>query len=320
MENKQEINEEAKRLIQERESQDTAENTSAEAPASLGKVSSYVEEEPKTVIEDIGWIRVKPETLPSQGIFYPQGTEITIRAAAAGEIRHWSTIDEDDLLSLDDALNRIVDKCCKVKFPRMMGSFKDLKEIDRFFIVFAIREYTFKKGENALNVTFNCKGCGKTDTRSIVKEMLAYYAPADELQPRFSEDERCFHLRLSNGDEIKLYLPTLGVMSFIKGYIREKAQTKEDYDKAFLKWAPFLFADWRLLNEASYNKLLQDSYAWSLDKISVVDWFVDQMQKTVKAELTQSCSACGSEVAAPISFRGGVKSLFLISDISSKLL
>jgi hypothetical protein len=313
----QDFNEEAKRLIAEKEAQGS---TEAPQTNSLGKVSSYQEEERTTVIEDIGWIRVKPETLPSQGIFYPQGTEITIRAASAGEIRHWSTIDEEDLLSLDDALNRIVDRCCKVKFPRMMGSFKDLKEIDRFFIVFAIREYTFKKGENALNVTFSCKSCGKQDTRQIVKEMLSYYTPADELQPRFSEDERCFHLRLSNGEDIKLYLPSLGVMGFIKNYIREKAQSKEDYDKAFLKWAPFLFADWRLLNDASYHKTLQDTYAWSLDKISVVDWFVDQMSKTIKAELNNSCSSCGSEVAAPISFRGGVKSLFLISDISSKLL
>jgi ribosomal protein L44E len=202
----------------------------------------------------------------------------------------------------------------------MMGSFKDLKEIDRFFIVFAIREYTFKKGENSLNATFSCKSCGKSEARTIVKEMLSYYIPAEELQTRFSEDERCFHLRLTNGDEIKLYLPTLGVMSYIKGYIREKTQTKEEYDKAFLRWAPFIFADWRLMNESTYTKALQDSYAWSIDKISVVDWFVEQMQKTIKAELKHDCTGCGAEVTAPISFRGGVKSLFLVSDITSKLL
>lgn len=322
----QDFNEEAKRLIEQKEADGgNLDQASAPAPVqekvSLGKAASFSgEEEPKTIIEDIGWIRVKPETLPSQGIFYPAGTEITIRAAAAAEIRHWSTIDDEDLLSLDDALNQLVDKCCKVRFSRMAGSFKDLKEIDRFFIVFAIREYTFKKGENGLNVTFNCKGCGKNETRSIIKEMLSYYAPAEELQPRFSEEERCFHLRLNNGEDIKLYLPTLGVMSFIKGYIREKAQTKEDYDKAFLRWAPFLFADWRILNEGTYQKSLQESFTWSLDKISVVDWFVDQMQKTIKAELQHTCSACGTEVTAPISFRGGVKSLFLVSDIASKLL
>ena len=151
------FNEEAKKLISEKETV-----TPTEVPTSLGKAAGFMRdiENQDTVIEDIGWIRVKLETLPSQGIFYPEGTEITIRAAGAGEIRHWSTIDEEDLLSLDDALNRIADKCCKIRFPRTIGSFKDLKEIDRFFIVFAIREYTFKKGENQLNVTFACKNCG----------------------------------------------------------------------------------------------------------------------------------------------------------------
>jgi hypothetical protein len=320
-ENQNDFQDEAKRLIEEKEKNMASvipeeDNTEKK---SLGKVHLF-EEDTKSVVEDIGWIRVKLETLPSQGMFYPEGTEITIRAAMAAEIRHWSTIDEEDLLSLDDALNRIVDKCCKIRFPRQMGNFKDLKEIDRFFIVFAIREYTFKKGENSLNVSFDCRNCGKQDTRSIVKEMLSYYTPADELQPRFSVEERCFHLRLQNGEEIKLYLPTLGVMSFIKSYLREKSQAREEFDKAFLRWAPFLFPDWRLLNQATYHKTLQDSYAWSLDKISVVDWFVDKMQKTVKAELKHDCTGCGTEVEAPLNFRGGVKSLFLVSDIASKLL
>ena len=310
--NSPEFNEEAKRLLDEKE------GIVPEPVKSLGKVK--IHEEHTTIIEDIGWIRIKPEALPSQGAFYATGTEITIRAASASEIRHWSTIDDDDLLSLDDALNRIVDKCCKVKFPRGMGSFKDLKEIDRFYIVFAIREYTFKKGENNLSVTFKCKKCDNQETLTITKEMLSYYIPAPELQARFSEAERCFHLKLSNGEEIRLYLPTLGIMSFIKGYIKDKHSRGEDYDKAFLKWAPFLFADWRILNDAVYHKSLQDSYVWSLDKISVVDWFVDQMQKTIKAELLYTCKTCGAEVTAPLNFPGGIKGLFLISDISSKLL
>ena len=315
---REDFDKEAKKLIEEKESQlPVEENSMPKKINSLGKVQIY---EQPTVMEDIGWIRVNLHTLPSQGIFYPEGTEITIRAAGAAEIRHWSTIDEEDLLSLDDALNRIVDKCCKIRFPRQSGSFKDIKEIDRFFIVFAIREYTFKKGENQLNVTFECKSCGKTETRPIIKEMLAYYAPSEELQTRFNFEERCFHLRLTNGEDIKLYLPTLGVMSFIKGYIREKAQTKDDYDKAFLRWAPFLFPDWRMTNTTTYTQFLQESFTWSLDKISVVDWFVDKMQKTVDANLKHECTGCGSEVEAPLNFPGGVKSLFLLSNIPSKLL
>jgi hypothetical protein len=308
--------EEQARALFEEQNQTPASNV----PKSLGKASSLIEEDAPSVVNDLGWVRVKPETLPSQGIFYPNGTEITIRAASAAEIRHWSTIDEEDILSMDDALNKIMERCSKIRFGNAFATYKDVKEIDRFFIVFAIRELTFKKGENQLNISFNCNNCGKTDDRSIIKEMLSYYTPVPELQSRFNEEERCFHLKLTNGEEIKLSLPTLGTMNFIKNYVKEKIQNKQDYDKAFLKWAPFLFPDWRTLNEAAYNKKLQDSYAWGTDKISVLDWFVRQMQDTVKAEIKNECSVCGVEASAPINFRGGIKSLFLVSDISSKLL
>lgn len=304
--------EEAKNIFKSREE--------ATVPKGRTSVSQSEDTQSTGIIHEIGWVRVKPETLPSRGIYYPQNTEITIRSASAAEIRHWSTIDEEDILSMDDALNKIIERCCKIKLGGHVSSYKDIKEIDRFFLVFAIRELTFKQGENQLNVNFSCTNCGNSDTRSIVKEMLSYYTPSPDLATRFNEDERCFHLRLKNGEELKLYLPSLGVMNFIKGYIKDKIQSKQDYDKAFLKWAPFLFADWRVLNESYYMKMLQDSYAWGTDKISVIDWFVKQMQDTVKPEMTNKCSVCGEETSVPINFPGGIKGLFLVSDIASKLL
>ena len=99
----QNINEEAKRLILEQEN--SLDDTETSQPKSLGKVKLHDEE--TTVIEDIGWVRIKLDTLPSQGYFYPKGTEITMRAASVGEIRHWSTIDENDLLMQLDNLHKI---------------------------------------------------------------------------------------------------------------------------------------------------------------------------------------------------------------------
>jgi hypothetical protein len=284
---------------------------------SLGQASHVNQPEPTTVVEELGWSQVNMSTLPSQGIFYPEGTQIMIRAASGAEIRHWSSLDDEDLLSINDALSRIVDKCCRIRFPKSMGMFKDIKEIDRFFIVFAIRELTFSKGQNSLKVSFTCS-CGKTDSQEIRKEMLSYYVPSLDLQKRFSPDEKCFHLKMTNKEEIKLFLPSIGVMKFLTDYFTVKTQAKAEIDRAFFKWAPFLFPEWRQLNEDTYQKAMQDSYVWSVDKISVVDWFVDEMQKAVKPEITHKCSACGTEVTAPLNFR--VKSLFLISDIAGKLL
>jgi len=310
----------AAQFFENEQNQKVEETQTNPAPVNLGKANSLIVDDEPSLVNEIGWIRVKPETLPSQGIFYPTGTEITIRAASASEIRHWSTIDDDDILSMDDALNKIMERCSRIRIGNMPGTYKDIKEIDRFFMIFAIRELTFKKGENSLNVSFDCANCGKVDQRSIIKEMLSYYTAAPELQTRFSEELRCFQLKMTNGEELRLSLPSLGVMNYIKGYVKDKVQKGAEYDKAFLKWAPFLFPDWRGLNDAAYQKALQDSYAWGTDKISVIDWFVTQMQHTVKATVKNECSVCGEEATAPINFQGGIKSLFLISDITSKLL
>src|ERR1035437_9901756 len=100
----------------------------------------------------LGYQKIPIQDLPTQGLFYPEGTEIFIRAANGGEIRHWSTLDDGDLSSLDDMLNYVIERCVTYKTTGAYSSWKDIKEVDRFYLILAIREYTFFKGENKLQV------------------------------------------------------------------------------------------------------------------------------------------------------------------------
>jgi len=88
---------------------------------------------------DVNYKNIPFDILPSKGMFYPIGSEITIRAASVIEIRHWSTIDDTDLLDMNDKLNFIIEKCLRFKTESGIASWKDIKEIDRFFLVFKIR-------------------------------------------------------------------------------------------------------------------------------------------------------------------------------------
>jgi len=54
----------------------------------------------------LGWHEIPLSSLPSEGRFYPADTVIKIRSAKVAEIRHFSTIDESNLLDVDDKLNR----------------------------------------------------------------------------------------------------------------------------------------------------------------------------------------------------------------------
>jgi len=102
------------------------------------------------------WKNIPIQNLPSGGIFYPDDTEITVRAASVGEIRHWSTIDESDALDIDDMLNFILEKCLRIKTKDNAAwlSWRDICDVDRMYLIFAIHEQTFPNKENILWTRF----------------------------------------------------------------------------------------------------------------------------------------------------------------------
>jgi len=317
---KEQMEKEAQLLIQQEELGESSVTEVEEVKAtSLGKAQKFTnyETEDDILAAEIGWKNVPMDSLPSQGFFYIPGTQVAIRAATVSEIRHWSTIDENDLLGLDDMLNFIIEKCCRIKVPGKPGTFKDLKEIDRFYLIFAIRDYTFKNGENKLFVTVTDDD-GQDQKIEVTKDSLDYFNPDEKLMKYFKQDEQCFDIQMKNGEKFKIYLPSLGIMAFIKNYIKNKQQANQNFDKTFIKYAPFLFSDWKILNQASYDKSVQESFTWSLQKISVMDKLVELLSSSISPAVRYQASG-GGEGRTPLNFQGGVKSLFLISDIFDEL-
>ena len=285
---------------------------------SLGKAQKFIHiDEDPLLASEVGWKNVPTENLPSKGLFYEENTQIAIRAASVAEIRHWSTIDENDLLGTDDMLNFIMEKCCRIKVPGKPGNFKDLLEIDRFYLIFAIRDYTFKNGENKLMINVSDED-GVEEKIEVTKDLLDYFNPDERLMNYYDREDKCFKIRMKNGEQFNLYLPTLGIMNFIKGYIKQKQQSNKNFDKAFIKYSPFLFPEWKTLTQSTYDKAVQDSLTWSLQRISVLDKLVEILSASVNPQI-RYISSGGGERVSPLNFPGGVKSIFLISDIFGEL-
>jgi hypothetical protein len=312
----QDLEKEAQLLVQ---SQESVVQTPVSNPVSIGRAQKFQDDEDGNDIlaAEIGWKNLPLDSLPSQGMFYASGTQIAIRAATVSEIRHWSTIDENDLLSLDDMLNFIIEKCCRIKIPGKPGSYKDIKEIDRFYLIFAIRDYTFKNGENRLYVSAFDED-GSEQKVEVTKDSLDYFNPDPKLMNYYKQDEQCFDIVMKNGEKFKIFLPSLGVMSFIKNYIKQKQQANQNFDKTFIKYAPYCFGDWKTLNQNSYDKAVQDSFTWSLTKISVIDKLVELLASSINPTIKYQTSG-GGEATTSLNFQGGIKTIFLISDIFDEL-
>ena len=257
---------------------------------------------------EIGWHQLPITDLPTQGLFYPEGTTIVIRAALTNEIRHWSTINEEDLSALDDMLNYVLERCAKIKLPQGNSSWRDFKEIDRFYVLLAIHEITFVNGENKLQVKTS-----ETKKIDVTKDMVQYITFDDRLMKYYSPEERLFILKFKTGKTLKLSLPTVGVTNFLKTYIQRKRLGNEVIDEDFISFAPFVILDHRGLNDDTYTQIILDSHNWTPSEISVIthvkDIFGDTVDPVVKYHDEE-----GGEREVPLSFQGGIKSLFLISD------
>ncbi len=265
-------------------------------------------EEQISLANQIGWQKIPIKDLPTQGLFYPEGTEILIRAAVSAEIRHWSTLNDDDLSAMDDMLNYVIERCAKVKFPQGVSSWRDIKEVDRFYILLAIRELTFIDGENKLQVKTS-----ETSKIDVTKDMIDYIKFDDRLMQYYDETLRNIVMNFKNGKRMVISIPSVGVTNWLKNYINRKRQMNEVIDEDFISYAPFVVTEWRGLNDDTYAKMVMDSHSWTAPEISMLvkikEIFADTIDPVVRYKDEE-----GGERTVPLSFQGGVKSIFVISD------
>lgn len=258
----------------------------------------------------IGYQVINIEDLPTRGLCYPEGTTIAIRPAKTAEIRHWSTINEDDILAVDDMLNYIMERCVQIRFPNENATYKNLAEIDRLYLIFAIREYTFINTGNKLKINIS-----DTKTLDVTKDMVDYVR-VDDLMQYYDPEKRSFVLKVKGGRQFEIVFPTLGVVSWIKDYIKRCNTYKQEYDEVFIDYAVFLIKDYKDLSKKDYYKsLVEDSLTWTHAEISVLNYVRNLFKDAVDVQV-KYIDEDGSEKTAPLSFRGGIKSLFIISDVS----
>ena len=262
--------------------------------------------------DNIGYLKIPVDSLPTQGLFYPKGTEIIIRAARGAEIKHWSTMNDQDLEQLsavDDILNYIIEKCVSVKMPDVIGaSWKDLKDVDRFYLLMAVREFTFLDGDNELMVPIS-----EGKDVPVTKEMIDFIKIPDDIMKYYAEEERCFVFAMKTGKTINMYIPSLGATQWLKNYAQAKSNARQGFDTDFILFAPMLINDFRRLSQRAYEEMVTSSQGWSTAEWSLISHVRDILTQAVEPKITYQ-NEDGADVTVPLNFRGGIKALFTIQD------
>ena len=266
---------------------------------------------------DLSYITVDLSVLPA-GLFYKPGTVIMIRAASVAEVEAYSSIDDTNFLDVTEKMNELLGGCVRIRFPNgMTGTYRDLKDNDRLFLIFMIRELTFQKNSN-LSKDVTCKNCKhefKIQFRSTPgpdsPKTFVNYEVDQELEPYFNKVDRTFDFEIDiNGKKIyKLAPPSIGIQEIFFKNIKEKVQSDKNPNVAFLKIIPFTLWDRKSITEEGIKAKEDEFKEMDLDTFLFLDEVVGKMLFGIK-ELKSTCPSCGEEVHTDMTFPKGSSSIF----------
>tara|TARA_Y100000385_G_scaffold195678_1_gene202526 strand:+ start:7221 stop:8216 length:996 start_codon:yes stop_codon:yes gene_type:complete len=323
--------EEKKKALEEIENNAEVNYDDKEAPVekktSLGKVSNREtmarEAEMEVVQNKFGWHKINPEFFPSRGLFYPEKIEIKIKAADVPQVRHFSAIDEQDPFSVNEALNDLLITCTRVMVGEKTMSYQDLLEEDRIHVILEIRELTFPQGENRLAFAVNCPECDTENEIEIKNSNFQLRDLEEKIMKYYSPEERLFIVKTKDYGEIRVKPPTIGVMRIISTYIKGlRDKGKRKLDTEFIKCLAYMIDEWRGFKQKSIDNYHVEYQRWDRTKFSLMVNLVEWAKVAVQEEMKVTCcnKSCEEEVTAQITFPGGIKNLFVVSDFTGQLL
>ena len=246
------------------------------------------------------------------GIFYPAGTTIQVRPAQVKEIQAYSMVDDNNFYDIIEKMNDMLSACVRVKYlDGRVGSYIEVKDPDRFYLVFLIRELTFQQGTD-LTTTTNCS-CGLPLQIELRREHFKLFEASDKIAKYYDPQTLSFCFTIKSGKTFNLAPPTIGLQKSFTEYIVKENNEKRKPNLSFLKIIPFLLFDRTSITLDGIKAKLTEYE--KIDDISFqfLNSAVEKMSFGIQ-KLKKKCVTCGLEVTTDMTFPNGPSALFVVHD------
>ncbi len=261
---------------------------------------------------DLQYFNFDVKELPC-GQFYPAGTLFMVRPASVREIQAYSMVDDNNFYDIVEKMNDMLSACVRVKYPDgKIASYLDIKDQDRLYLIFSIRELTFQQGTE-LAVTVKCDACGETNQIQLIRKNFSFHKIDEKISKFFSKGSNSFIFRTINNKQFELTPPNIGIQKSFTEYIVKENNENRQPNLAFLKIIPFMLGG---RNSITYDGIKAKLVEFEqMDDISFqfLNSAVSKMTFGIK-ELVAPCTACGVEVRAEMQFPNGASGIFVIHD------
>jgi hypothetical protein len=257
---------------------------------------------------DLQYFSFDVKDLPC-GKFYPTGTILMIRPAQVKEIQAYSMVDDNNFYDVVEKMNDMLQACVRVKYTNgNIASYLDVKDQDRLYLIFTIRELTFQQG-NTLGVNVQTPS-GDVQVE-LTRENFRFHELDPKLDKFFNKAKNSYVFRTINNKEFELTPPNIGIQKAFTDFIIKENNDNRTPNLAFLKIIPFMLEGRTSITYDGIKAKLQDFE--QLDDISFqfLNSAVTKMTFGIK-ELVKVVD--GQEVRAEMQFPNGASGIFVIHD------
>jgi hypothetical protein len=245
------------------------------------------------------------------GYFYPKGTTIQVRAAQVKEIQSYSMVDDNNYYDIIEKMNDMLLSCVKIKhFDGTVGSYLEIKDPDRYYLIFLIRELSFQKG-NVLSTNAKCS-CGIETTVELFRAHFKKYDINEKLKPFFDMRNNCFSFELTNNKMYYLTPPTIGIQKAFTEYVIRENLQKRKPNLSFLKIIPFTLVGKTTISQEDIKTELEKFEKMEDISFQFLNSAVEKMTFGIE-KLIKFCQ-CGLEIHTPMTFPNGPSAIFIIHD------
>lgn len=246
------------------------------------------------------------------GIFYPAGTTIQVRPAQVKEIQAYSMVDDNNFYDIIEKMNDMLSACVRIKYlDGRIGSYIEIKDPDRFYLVFLIRELTFQQG-SSLTTTTTCS-CGEPVQIELKRENFKLFEPSEKISKYYDPHTLSFCFSIKNGKTFNLAPPTIGLQKSFTEYIVKENNEKRKPNLSFLKIIPFLLYDRNSITLDGIKSKLQEYEKIDDVSFQFLNSAVEKMSFGIQ-KLKKTCNVCGLEVTTDMTFPDGPSALFVVHD------
>lgn len=262
-------------------------------------------------VADLQYFAFDAKDLPL-GMFYQNGTKIMVRAAQVKEIQAYSMVDDKNFYDMIEKMNDMLSACVRVKYvDDRVGSYMDVKDGDRIYLIFLIRELTFQAG-NILTTSTTCK-CGCELSVELKRQNFEHHSMPDTLNKYFDSIEKQFIFETVEGAVYKIAPPTIGLQKSFTEYIVKEYNDKKTPNLSFLKIIPFTLVGRNSITVDGIKSKLLEFQQLSIPSFQFMNAAVNKMQFGIK-NLKKMCTQCGEEVHTDMVFPNGPSAIFSLPD------